>query len=370
MADEILRIDNGNMKPMASRTFRDGFLGETLEEGLQVLIEKYPGIIPGRQISSGSDDPPRFLLLCREMSVGGWSLDFLLADQHAIPTLVEAKLVENPESRRAVIGQIIEYAANAADNWLGGKLFEKASNYYSSKDVDLNEAIMQLTDNEDESASDFFERIENNLSQGKMRLIIVTDKLRPEVRKVIEYLNAETRNIEILGLEISFYGDEDESFVLVPTVVGQSQIIAEKKGVSEKPTTWEYQLFIDELNKLDDVIIQERLTKIASWANSEGVFIAANAKEPAFGIQGKHGPRVFTFYVNSIYCFLHPSHHGDSIQERNDFVAKLKELPIFNFPDKVVSEAKEGRTAYGAIDKLTEDEFASFMVTLEKVCGV
>lgn len=369
MTDEILRIDNGKMRPMSSRSFRDGFLGKTLEDGLQELIEHYPGIIPGRQISSGSDDPPRFLLLCREMSVGGWSLDFLLVDQYAIPTLVEAKLVENPESRRAVIGQIIEYAANAADNWLGGKLFEKASKYYADKGFDLNELVTQLTENDDESASDFFDRIENNLMQGKMRLIITADKLRPEVRKVIEYLNAETRSIEILGLEISFYGDDDESFVLVPTIVGQSQIIANKKSGSEKPTTWDYQLFVDELGKLDKSTLTERLENIASWAKDAGVFVAASAKDPAFGLQGRHGRRIFTFYINSIYCFLHPSYHGDSARERDDFVTKLKVIPIFNFSDKVVSEAKEGRTAFGTIDSISDDEFENFMKILKEVCG-
>ena len=370
MTDEILRIDKGEMKAMSSRTFRDGFLGKTLEEGLQELIESYPGIIPGRQISSGSDDPPRFLLLCREMSVGGWSLDFLLVDQYGIPTLIEAKLVENPESRRAVIGQIIEYAANAADNWLGGKLFEKASAYYLQKDVDLDELIKQLTNNEDLLTSEFFERIESNLLQGNMRLIIATDKLRPEVRKIIEYLNAETRNIEILGLEISCYGDDDESFVLVPTLVGQSQIIANKKRSLDKPTTWEYELFINELKKVDNPTLAERLNRIASWAQEAGVYIAANAKDPAFGIQGRHGRRFFTFYINSIYTFLHPSYHGDNTQERDDFVAKLKGIPIFNYPDKVVANVKEGRTASGSVDSISEDDFAQFIGVLKEVCGL
>ncbi|MDP6379763.1 MAG: hypothetical protein QF662_00340, partial [Phycisphaerae bacterium] len=109
-SDEVFVIQDGRLRSLLSRSLRDGLLGTTLEDALQKLIEEYPQIIPGSQISPGSDDPPRFVLLCREMAVEDWSLDFLLVDQHGIPTLVEAKLIQNPESRRAVVGQIIEYA--------------------------------------------------------------------------------------------------------------------------------------------------------------------------------------------------------------------------------------------------------------------
>ena len=101
---------------------RQGLFGKTLEDALQTLLEKHPEIIPGKQIDPGADDPPRFFLLRREMPVSGWSLDHLFVDQRGILTLVEAKLIQNPESRRDVIGQIIEYAANAMELWAHGKL--------------------------------------------------------------------------------------------------------------------------------------------------------------------------------------------------------------------------------------------------------
>ncbi|MDZ4132754.1 MAG: hypothetical protein U1E11_06415, partial [Dethiobacteria bacterium] len=365
ITDEILRIEKNEMKIMPSRTFREGFMGRTLEDGLQVLIEDYPGIIPGRQIAPGSGEPPRFMLLCREMSVGGWALDFLLVDQFGIPTLLEAKLIENPESRRAVVGQIIEYAANAADNWLNGKLFEKASSYYTKKGLDLDEALKQFTGNEDLTVDDFFELVEQNLNQGKMRLIIASDNLRPEVRKIIEYLNAETRNIEVLGLEISFYGD-DESAVLVPTVVGQSQIVAAKKRGAEKTTKWDYPILIEELDKLDNPVIAERLKEIASWATKVDFYMPVVSKEPAFAVRSKHGPRLFTFSTTGIYCYLTPKHHGDSITERDNFVLKIKELPIFNYTANDL-QAKEGRNAPGTIESLTGKEFVRFLEILQEI---
>jgi hypothetical protein len=367
LADEILRIEKGEMRTMASRTFREGFMGKSLEDGLQELIEKYPAILPGRQIAPGREDPPRFMLLCREMAVGSWSLDFLLVDQDGILTLAEAKLVENPESRRAVIGQIAEYAANAADNWLGGHLLEKTTAYYHKKGLDLEEAIKSLTGDEGTSIDDFFSLIESNLLQGKLRLIVITDQLRPEVRKIIEYLNTETKNIEILGLEISFYGDTDDSFVLVPTIVGQSQQISDKKGPTDRAIVWDYSLLISAYDELDNRILAERLSTTAAWARETGVFIPGKGHNPSFGIKGKHGRRILTFSEWGVYSFLNRKSHGDSIEDRDDFVKRLNELSIFDYTEQEIAEAKEGKNSKGDLAALTEQDFKRFIEIMSEL---
>src|SRR6266571_3337375 len=134
-SDEIFLLRDGGERvdPLAARTFRAGVLDATLEKALQILIEKSPGLIQRCQMVPGNTDSARFVLLRREMPIGDWSLDHLFVDEQAIPTLVEAKLAGNPEARRAVIGQIIEYAANAAEFWDRGRLREKAAEYWSNQ---------------------------------------------------------------------------------------------------------------------------------------------------------------------------------------------------------------------------------------------
>src|SRR4051812_33234305 len=68
--------------------------------------------------------PRRWLLVTREMSIpseeGGfsrWSLDHLFLDQDAIPTLVEVKRSTDTRIRREVVGQMLDYAANAVVYW-------------------------------------------------------------------------------------------------------------------------------------------------------------------------------------------------------------------------------------------------------------
>lgn len=79
--EEIFLLDGENMQPMPERPMRQGLFGKTLEDALQTLLEKYPEVIPGKQIVTNTEDPPRFFLLRREMPVSGWSLDHLFVDQ-------------------------------------------------------------------------------------------------------------------------------------------------------------------------------------------------------------------------------------------------------------------------------------------------
>jgi hypothetical protein len=77
------------------------------------------------------------------VSIGSWSLDHLLVDQEGILTLVETKLAENPESRREVIGQVLEYAANAEASWRDGRLQERAAAYWTKQGKDVNDVLRQ-----------------------------------------------------------------------------------------------------------------------------------------------------------------------------------------------------------------------------------
>ncbi len=88
------------------------------EDLLQSLLAEYPNLLAGNQMSVA--DPRRWLLISREMPLaseedGGvrWSVDHLFLDQDAIPTIVEVKRSTDTRIRREVVGQMLDYAANA-----------------------------------------------------------------------------------------------------------------------------------------------------------------------------------------------------------------------------------------------------------------
>src|SRR6476646_1577977 len=92
------------------------------ESLLQKLLADHSDLLAGEQINV--DEPRRWLLVTREMDVPGeqdgagrWSLDHLFLDQDAIPTLVEVKRSTDTRIRREVVGQMLDYAANAVAYW-------------------------------------------------------------------------------------------------------------------------------------------------------------------------------------------------------------------------------------------------------------
>src|SRR3954465_550471 len=89
---------------------------------LQRLLADHPDLLAGDQIND--EEPRRWLLVTREMAVPGeqdgagrWSLDPLFLDQDAIPPLVEVKRSTDTRIRREVVGQMLDYAANAVAYW-------------------------------------------------------------------------------------------------------------------------------------------------------------------------------------------------------------------------------------------------------------
>src|ERR1700694_1078296 len=92
------------------------------EEILQDLIERFPRLLAGDQL--GAESPRPWLLVSREAglpddanSAGRWSVDLVFLDQEGVPTLVEVKRSTDTRIRREVIGQMLDYAANAVVYW-------------------------------------------------------------------------------------------------------------------------------------------------------------------------------------------------------------------------------------------------------------
>ena len=55
-----------------------------------------------------------------------WSIDFLYVDHTAMVTLVECKRYDDLRSRREVVAQMIEYAANGQHYWSAEHLQQTA----------------------------------------------------------------------------------------------------------------------------------------------------------------------------------------------------------------------------------------------------
>ena len=359
--DEVFLLKDDKLDPMPSHSMRDGWKGKSLEEALQTFLENYPQIIPGNQIDP--DDPPQFVLLGREMPIGSWSLDHLFVDQNGILALVETKLFQNPESRREVIGQIIEYAANSLEFWSGGKARLNATKFWKNKNKNLDEIMLEEFGQGLEIEA-FWADVEENLMMGRLRLIIATDELRSEVRKMIEYLNKEMQNAEVLGLEIKFYGKESDQLVLVPRVVGAI------KPPLPKPKSWPADKLRESFDGLYDSDLAKRLTKLLDFAVVNGFFAESKSINPMFSFLGKSGKRVISFgeySTDSIGVFLDEARYINGAEERDKFVGELKALRLFD--QNLDVNGKYARATEIGLSELSSEEFNKLLEVLRKYCS-
>lgn len=194
---------------------------------LQRILEKNPDLLPGDQIDP--DDPRRWLLLKREMPVpdprtglNRWNIDFLFADQDAMPTFVECKRCDNTQARREIVGQMLEYAANGHHYWTRDRLREVATQTAAASGSTLDEALRKLAPTDDLSSDDYFDLIQQNLREGQLRIVFFLEDSSQELRSIVDFLNRQMERSEVLLVEARQYS-HGGSTIVVPTLFGYTE---------------------------------------------------------------------------------------------------------------------------------------------------
>jgi hypothetical protein len=233
---------------------------------LQELLARYPNLLAGDQIDPAA--PRRWLLLSRETAVPGeldgggrWSLDHLLVDQDAVPTLIEVKRSSDSRIRREVVGQMLDYAANAVAYLPVESLRSAFEARCRDQDLVPERELADLLGSDDEP-DEFWQKVKTNLQAGRIRLVFVADEVPPELRRVVEFLNQQMDPAEVLAVEIRQYVGGNFR-TLVPRVFGQTEQAQQKKSAGGPAgPKWDQSRFISELESRqgeEDVAVAKQL---------------------------------------------------------------------------------------------------------------
>ena len=209
---KILILEGRKVTPLDEAKF-------TLEGKLQDYLESHPALIPLEEID---ENPLDLLCIGREVGVVPGSMDLLFIDANGILTIVETKLAQNPEVRRAVIGQIVEYASYLYE-WTVEDVYEAAAKYFAKvptdyKDCALDEAMVKFV-GDDFEKEEFKSGIEHNLQQGNIRLIIAVNELVETLRKTVTFLN-DNSSFNIVLLIVKRYEESSSRSIFIPSLFG------------------------------------------------------------------------------------------------------------------------------------------------------
>jgi hypothetical protein len=257
----------------------DGELVELSEEAydsealLQGLLARYPRLLGGDDAGSATRS---WLLIEREVGVPDnaeapdrWAVDHLFLDQDAIPTLVEVKRSTDTRIRREVVGQMLDYAANAIVYWPVETIRAKFEARCDREELDPA-LVLTETFGADCAPEELWERVKTNLQAGKIRMLFVADVIPPELRRVVEFLNTQMDPAEVLALEIRQFVGEDLK-TLVPRVIGQTAEAQQKKRGGGTGAAAVYLRGADEFIRSIEqapVTEQSRLRRLAEWAQA------------------------------------------------------------------------------------------------------
>lgn len=140
-----------------------------------------------------------------------------------LPVLVECKLWRNPEGRREVVGQILDYAKELA-RWSSSDLQREVARRVPGHGNPLLRLLYEAGHSVDEIA--FNDALTYNLRKGRFLLLIVGDGIREGVETIAEYLQRHLGLHFSLGLvEMPVFHHPGGGYVVTPRVLARTAMI-------------------------------------------------------------------------------------------------------------------------------------------------
>jgi len=175
---------------------------------LHDLVEGAPSLLP----LSGD---PALVVLGREVQLGPGYADLVAVEPNGRLAIVEIKLGRNSEARRAVVSQILTYAAYLKGLSVSALEDILAPHLEKVEARSLRELVRRSEQSAEVEEAEFSEGLAESLASGAFRLVLVLDKAPSELVQLVGYLESISAGVVIDLVTVAAYEAGSEQ-LLVP----------------------------------------------------------------------------------------------------------------------------------------------------------
>ncbi len=197
-----------------------GDTGGRPEAWLRDTLQSHPELLP-----IGDLDPAYGPLLpvCTELMTEAGPIDNVFINPQGRLTLVECKLWRNPEARRKVVAQLLDYA-RVLVRWSYADLQRQVS-ARTGRHGNLPFQIVQAADPTIDEHR-FVDAVAHAMRQGRFQLLIAGDGIREDVQAMGELINRNAALGFSFGMiEVALYVGPNGELMFQPRVLAKTQLI-------------------------------------------------------------------------------------------------------------------------------------------------
>ena len=193
----------------------------SVDEGtLRDLLFRHPQTLPISAIDPAYDG---IVSICKELRTQTGYVDGLYANSSGRLVIAEFKLWRNPQARREVIGQILDYAKDLA-SWGYEDLQREISLNLGKTGNVLYELVRKDSPELDEAG--FVDNVTRHLKRGEFLLLIVGDGIREDVENIVEFVQSHSGlHFNLALVETALYRDAADHLFVQPRVLACTEIV-------------------------------------------------------------------------------------------------------------------------------------------------
>jgi len=173
------------------------------------LVEQTPQLLP----LAGA---PQITVLGREVGLGGGRADLIAVESSGRLVIIEVKLSASSEARRAVVAQVLSYAAYLQGFQVAQLESDVLGTHLADRGADTVLGAVEADDQQHAiEPRAFADGLAECLREGSFRLVFVLDDAPTELTQMAGYLQSLTDRIQIDLIAVAAY-DVNGSRILVP----------------------------------------------------------------------------------------------------------------------------------------------------------